>query len=663
MDTRSLSRHARQLLDRGHHEEASQIYRDLCTETHAPSRQYNEWLEGLAMALSKTGLTSPRHATAAAMVHFYLGHFEATLGLVSEAPAVPIVSEANRERLAPEAVDRTAPMGRHHWVEKRGPDGSSFSLDFGASAEPLLRARAMEGRGDYADAARVYRDLGRLVLAAIAYEAGADDDRGADPAHSVELRTQARECWQRLAAKARTEAPLYEQALVWFNLGTCCLRLADSSGHEQLVTAQRLLEEAADGFETSGQRERAFDCYQILLEMGRRSGSFENLAEGHLNCIRILKEDGLKFYALQYYESFLREAVARDELQAAALLYREAASYCLNTGMLYDRHYLEASADTWLTSAHRRSQTGRDIELAENALLAAVDCYNALGDYAAVGLAYAQLADLSLPPRKQRRYALVAQRYRGIARQARSSKPVPHYFKQSESYPAIWYNDLIEWEDAGEITAVCVAVTGDTRYPDVVRRRALNLMLGGLCGDEPASQLARVAESLGDMQIYAVLGPLEHLFDRRDEEVQIGVMRALRFLFFKRSFGLLRKGLDSPHNQVRKGALEALRRLHFGHAFDPLLRLFRESGDAEVRLAALESIGRIQSLEAADFLLDTLRHEAAPLRHAAKRLLSSLQDREQIATLRQQCELEPEPLRSELRQILSQAATGVPVGL
>ena len=54
-------------------------------------------------------------------------------------------------------------------------------------------------------------------------------------------------------------------------------------GRRALVDSQRRLEQVADDFETRGERERAFDCYQILLKLGKESGQFENLAEGYVN--------------------------------------------------------------------------------------------------------------------------------------------------------------------------------------------------------------------------------------------------------------------------------------------------------------------------------------------------------------------------------------------
>ena len=43
--------------------------------------------------------------------------------------------------------------------------------------------------------------------------------------------------------------------------------------------------------ETVGLRERAFDCFQVLIQLGREHESFEDVLEGFgLNCVRVLRE-------------------------------------------------------------------------------------------------------------------------------------------------------------------------------------------------------------------------------------------------------------------------------------------------------------------------------------------------------------------------------------
>jgi tetratricopeptide (TPR) repeat protein len=585
------------LLRSGRYDEAVQIFRQVCAETHIIDQEYDRMARGLAQGLTQLG-----RRREAAYVHLYLHEFEATRGLLE-------------------------------------------------AEHPLDEARVLEQQGAWPAAAQRYLARQRYVLAAIAYERAKTTD-------------EARQCWERALADGRVTRAPYVEALVHFNLAYCCLAGGDDAGNTHLVNAQRLLEEVADEFETSGQRERAFDCYQILLEMGKRSGAFENLAEGYLNCIRILKEDNLKYYVLQYYEDFLREAVGHQELHAAASLYREAADYCLRMGLIYDRHYLKSAAETWLQVAEKNTREGGPAELSENAYLAAVACFNTLGEYQMVGEAYRRLCKIGLAARVQKRYEKIAERYSDAKQQAVEAPPFPNYLRQPHAYPEIWYMDVVEWDHDGDVVAVCASVVGDTSYPDVVRRRALIVLLD--CLEEEAAhpgidvlsmettRLARVAERLGDLQIYVVLRPLERLFDHADVRVQRGVMRALRFLFFKRSFGLLNRGLASSDDGVRQGALEALGRLYFNHAFDPLVRIFRETEDGTIKATALESIGRIPTLEAGDFLIEVLRYEPEPLRGLARRLLVSFENRDLIPILRQHYQMESGPLREELEYILRQ---------
>ncbi len=587
MDRHITARRAEQLMSANQLAEAVQLYRQLCAETHVPDAEYDDWLRKMSRALA--ALQRPRTA---AYVYLYLLEFENALGLL----------------------------------------GTSHLLD---------SARVLEQQDRQVEAAAHYQQQGKLMLAAIAYEKGEQDDN-------------ARACWLRSLEGIRSGP--YERALVYFNLGYCCLRLKDDSGAGHLVTSQRLLEEAADDFETRGLRERAFDCYQILLEMGRRSGVFENLAEGYLNCIRILKEDGLKFYVLQYYEDFLGEAIKRQEFHAAASLYREAADYCLRSDLLYERYYLKSAAETWMQSARQHEEQGAAPELAENGYLAAVECFNTLGDYHGVGRAYAQLATLKLATRKQERYAKIATRYEGIPPAAKEDSAFPEYLRHTHAYPEIWFHDLVELEHDGDIEAVCAQVVGDKNYPDVVRRRALTQIISVLedGAQQESVRLARLAEGLGDLQIYVVLRPLEKLFEHENPQVQRGVMRALRFLFFKRTFGLLRHGLSSEDNVVRKEAIEALGRLHFRHAFDPLVRIFREHEVSQVRSTALRSIGQIPSLEAGDFLIEVLRHEPDPLHTEAKQLLMRFDHRELYPILKQHYQMESGSLQDDLGDILQQ---------
>src|SRR5262249_25679268 len=125
--------------------------------------------------------------------------------------------------------------------------------------------------------------------------------------------------------------------------------------------------------------------------------------------------------------------------------------------------------------------------------------------------------------------------------------PFPQYPRPPRADGDIWFLDLLEWGHGGGPGRVGPALVGDLRYPHGIPRRAVNLILdvsaaraGGQIG---ADALARGAQSLGELQSYAALAPLERLYGHDDARVRRASVRALRHLYFKRSFGLLQKGL------------------------------------------------------------------------------------------------------------------------
>src|SRR6185369_4300278 len=137
------------------------------------------------------------------------------------------------------------------------------------------------------------------------------------PVHAAVAFERAKQGLEATAAwKGLTHAPgvgqrPYEAALIHFNYGLAAVRIDahSSEARRALIESQRKLEQVADDFEQTGELERAFDCFQILLKLGKESSQFENLAEGYVNCIRVLRDDNLKFYVLQYYEDFIKLAL------------------------------------------------------------------------------------------------------------------------------------------------------------------------------------------------------------------------------------------------------------------------------------------------------------------------------------------------------------------
>ncbi|HET6282862.1 MAG TPA: HEAT repeat domain-containing protein [Polyangia bacterium] len=515
----------------------------------------------------------------------------------------------------------------------------AFSID----ERPLEWALCASKQGRHGEAARVLSEAGHAALAAVELETA-----GAFTAARLE--------WERVIRDQRLGGLSYETALAHFNLGEALLRTNDRAGAErELTITQRLLESLADDFESRGERERAFDCYSILLRLGKDTGSFENVAEGYLNGIRILASDDQKFYVLQYYEDFISYAVEHKEWYAAATLAREAADYSLKAGLVYDRHYLGRAAGLWAETAKHNEVVGGPTDLSENALHAGIDAASAVGDLSLCGKLYAQLAALPLTAKKRTRYRTLARRYADTTAEPPAAVGFPDYMRRPGAYQDVWRQDLIEWELDGEPTAVLARLVVDRTDHVRFSRLALRALL--LCSApnysvEDPHATAELSLALGRIQVYEVLRPLERLFEHPSPQVRAAVMGGVGQVYCKRSFNLVRKGLADGAQAVQDEALRALRGLRFRDGFDPLMQIFRQSTDERVRVATLETIAEIGSMEAGLFLLDVLRHETGTLRNTAEVRLASFSGDDITPTVRQYLDLEVGESREALAHIL-----------
>ncbi len=590
----STADQAEALVQQGRWAEAERHYRELIGQTHVINYEYDDWLRRLGDIYRHLG-----RQREAAFVYLYLHYFDQA---------------------------RAQLTGEEHLG---------------------LRARLAEIEKKWTEAATLYQQARLPVHAAVAFE-------------KAKQYTEATAAWKGLVHSAGLGQRPYEAALVHFNYGLAAVRLEAGSpeARRALIESQRKLEQVADDFEQVGELERAFDCFQILLKLGKESAQFENLAEGYVNCIRVLREDNLKFYVLQYYEDFIKLALERNELHAAATLYQEAAAFAARAGLPYDRHYQHKSALTWMRCADRFTETGVPVQMTENALLAAASQHSAVGDYPSVRECFEKLAGLELPERAKKRFSTIAQRYKGLASPPVELPGLPDYLKQQHAYADIWFVDLLEWEMDGDPYAVAASIVGDLRYPNGIRRRALVVLLTLADAqtrkqDGETETLVHVAELLGELQSYAALSPLEKLFAAQDPVIRRAAVRALRFLYFKRSFVIVRKALADADAQVREAALVAIGGLHFPHAFNPLARIYRESNDPRVRTSALQSIGKIQTVEAGEFLVMVLRQETGNLREAAYQSLAQMDNADVIPILRQHHEIETNPqVRETLGELL-----------
>jgi len=615
-DLYQLRERARQAAGRGDHAAAAALLVAAAGNTHVGEADYVAVLRPLGDVLAKLG-----DARGALTVEWYLGRS-------------PGNDRAAREVRATARARATALLPRVPAVD---------------------RARTLAADGDAAAMERAAQEMEEagLVAHAAVYREKAEDWRGA------------RALWSRLASSLAEVAAVdgapaaYNAALVHLNLARCSRKVSDKAqAREATVAAVRLIEEAADQFEAVGRRESAFDCFQVLVQIGRESKTFEDVLEGYVNCIRILREDHLRFFALQYFDEALRTARDAEELSAAATLSREAAEYARAAGLApQSAYYTMLQAELWHDVAEQQQARGAPVEIAENAYLAAILAYGDVGQFGRVGSRYQELAAMDLEPARKAHYSRAAARYRGVKDEALEATPLPAQYRQESQFPEVWHVDLLEWEQRGSAAEACAEVLLDTRWLDLVRRRALLARLTAFTveagvDDAPQAVAARVrlAEQLAALQIYSVLSPLEAMWKRPELPVRLAVLSAMKTLHFKRSFLTLRDALSGSEPQVLEQASRAVEALWFNHAFDPLARIVRESPHPQVRASALRALARVETLEAAEFLLGVLEHGAPQDRESALFALRRARSARFIELARQHVSNAPE-VQALLREL------------
>lgn len=498
------------------------------------------------------------------------------------------------------------------------------------------------------------RDRGRVLRMGAQYGAAAEQYREAGMwAHAAACAEEAQDvpaalaCYEHLERAQGARGADYPRGLAALNAGRVAMQLGQQErAHALLATATRVLEQEADRREQAGDREGAFRCYLCLVEIGKIERSYENLAEGYLNCIRILKAKADRFFTVQYYAEFIALAEELREFHSVAELYREAGEYARRVGFIYGDHFLAEAGRAWLHVAERGQAEGSPTELVENALLAASGCFNRIHDDERVADCYKSLSDLALPDAKKARYAELAKEIRNEASRARTSRKrregpgtVPEYFRRRLRLPEIWLRDLIDLECGNDIPDAIGRLVGDHRNVwEVQRRKSLLIALafddhlakGGLADQIPGA----IIESLGELGHAAAVRPLDAMFDISDPPTQVLVVDRCSGLKQKEAFVPIEKALASREGAVFEAGLVSLRRMTFPQALESLARIYGSHEDERLREACLHSIALIGTDEACEFLLDVIRSNAGAMakraqglleRHARERMLSALE--------------------------------------
>ncbi len=507
---------------------------------------------------------------------------------------------------------------------------------------------AADERKHHGRAAAAFESAGMLVHAAVSYE-------------SAQRMHEARALWSRLAHRLETEVDdAYAAGLCSFNLA----RTAQTQGEAEAafdatVSAVHHLEEAADHFESIGQRERAFDCYHVLIAVGGLTRTFEHVLEGSVNAIRILREDNLKHHALRLYQQTLDQAEAAAEYAAAATLAREMTEYARAQGLTaVADHALSRQARAWAKLAAHHSEQRAPTELIHAALHASLLAHAELGQYASVAHQYARLAETSTNPRKQQIYRRAHERTAGA--KDVPAPPADPYLGQHHPPPEVWFDDLIEWEAAGSASARCASIILDPAGVDdrTTRRSAVLGRLAALAAEttprEATYALEVLANHLAPIGLYAVLPALEKLYEHAEPGVRVAAVRALGRHSYKRSFVTLERAVLDADGAVQQAAVEEIRRQRFEHAFDPLARIYRQSEHQPARLAALHALGQIDLREAHELLFGALEHGTLEESTAATQALAATRSRRFLETARGALKSASPELQEALRNVARQ---------
>jgi tetratricopeptide (TPR) repeat protein len=478
------------------------------------------------------------------------------------------------------------------------------------------RAPLLAAQGRMAEAAREMESAGQIAAAAIYREKARD--WGA-----------ARALWARLVHVAEQEGDVYVTALVRFNLARCARQCGDArQARGAIVASVRLLEEAADHFESVGRRERAFDCFQVLVQIGRESGAFEDVLEGFLNSIRILREDHLKYdFALELFDEAIAAASDCGETRAAATLARQAAEYARSLGLTQaTTDYSLKQAQLWRAVAANEQAGGAPPEVAANALLSAILAFGEIGQYSRVGELFAELGRLDLDTARCAHYTRAAKRYATVQDESASkSRGHPPARRREAQHTEVWHVDVLEWERRGSAVEACADVLFDKRTNAIVRRKAMLARGTALAiegnGDAQSPRgvenQMRLIEELAQLPLYTFLSPLEKLFEYPDRRSKVAVLRALQTFCYKRSFVTVVAGLRDSDPAVVDQAAKAVEALSFPHAVDPLSRILRDSPQPAVRAAALRALAHVDTIEAAELVLGVLEYGPPSDRAAA----------------------------------------------
>ena len=332
-------------------------------------------------------------------------------------------SARSREVLATDAAIR---RGALTVIEVLWPSNDRVGVERARSAllphvPPVDRARTLAAQGDMADAARETEERGarRGGRDSTARRPATGPRRGAlgrsplvaaSPARCAERggrrRTSPRSCSSTSRGAPSSAATRRSAARRSSPACGCSRRRPTTSSRSGSASA----------------RSTASRC---SCRSAARAGAFEDVLEGYVNCIRILREDHLKYFALQYYDEAIAAATERGEAGAAATLAREAADYARSLGLApRPARYALRQAELWRDvgqAAPRRAARPPRSPRTRSSRRSSPSARSASSR--ASGELYAELAELDLEPARREHYARASQRYASVKDEPLEPRP------------------------------------------------------------------------------------------------------------------------------------------------------------------------------------------------------------------------------------------------
>lgn len=498
-------------------------------------------------------------------------------------------------------------------------------------------ARVCFMSGDAKTAATLFRDAGLFAHAAQAAEAAG--------AHA-----EAIALYEQLGRGQEARGSHLHEGLAALNAGRVATEKGDPArAKSHFARAIRRLEEQADVDEQRGRRDDAFKWYQCILQIGVLESSYEHIAEGGLNCIRLLKEKADRFHTMQAYYDLISRSEEMKELHSAAELYREAGEYARRVGFIYANHFLAEAGEAWKRVATAGMEAQNPAELIENALLAAIGCFNATGNVQSVVGCYRALAALELGDKATARYTQLADEL--TTEDLKDEKPIafPAYFQRRLTPKPVWLDALLKAETGPDVSEAIGRLVGDTKQVwEVQRRRALLIALeydAHVAGSPGSTALpGTLVDQICQLSHPAILAPLEAQFDSGDVAARCRVLRgAAKVRGHPGIIELVEKGLRDEDASVRKEATQSLGQLAFVQALDGLVRLYNTFDDGLVQETCMRTVARIGTDEAAEFLLDVLRRDRSERSALARRLLERHAEERMLSALERNKRSEPDP--------------------